>query len=121
MGQPEYDLIMVNQIIHTFAKEQGYMLNNGTQESWQWEKQKNYVNDPVFKWMQISIRKMFWFMVLPGCFLMISAINGMVIRIALLCSNIILIPIMAVLNYTRLAANLRNRTVIYHSMGVMGA
>ena len=121
MGEPEFDFIMVNQIMHTFAKEKGFMLNNITQEQWEWDEVTRYVDDRIFKWMLLCTSKMFFLMFIPGFFVMISAINGMVIRVALLCSNIILIPIMHLMSYTRLNVNNGRRAVIYHSMGIMGA
>lgn len=33
----DVDLIMVNQIAHTFSRQQGYMKNNGTDELWAWK------------------------------------------------------------------------------------
>lgn len=33
----DYDLIMVNQFMFTFRRENGYLLNNSTQEPWNWQ------------------------------------------------------------------------------------
>ena len=32
----DLDLIMVNQVMFTFRRANGYMMNNSTQEKWQW-------------------------------------------------------------------------------------
>lgn len=54
-------------------------------------------------------------------FMLISAVNGIVIRFALVCSNVVLIPIMTVLNAVGVNNDDRSRTLIYHSMGLIGA
>jgi hypothetical protein len=57
----------------------------------------------------------------PIAFFFISAINGLVIRVALICSNIVLLPIMTVMNALGINADERSRIMIYHSMGLIGA
>ena len=34
--QLDYDLIMVNQVMFTFRRANGYLMNNSTQAKWQW-------------------------------------------------------------------------------------
>lgn len=34
----DLDLAMVNQIMHTFTQQKGYLSNNITQETWSWHK-----------------------------------------------------------------------------------
>lgn len=53
--------------------------------------------------------------------MLISGVNGIVIRFALVCSNVVLIPIMTVLNAVGVNNDDRSRTLIYHSMGLIGA
>ena len=58
---------------------------------------------------------------IPIAFGVISAINGLVIRVALICSNVVLVPIMTVLELLGVNQLNQQRVVIYHSMGVIGA
>lgn len=53
--------------------------------------------------------------------MIISAVNGIVIRFALVCSNVVLVPIMVLLNAVGVNNDDRSRTLIYHSMGLIGA
>jgi hypothetical protein len=57
----------------------------------------------------------------PIAFGLISAANGIVIRIALICSNIVLVPMMRVLECFGVTSLRRNQMMIYHSMGLVGA
>jgi hypothetical protein len=112
---------MLNQIIHTFAKQPGYALNNQTQELWSWDKQQLLVDDIYMKWLILAVRRTCQLIGFPIAFLMISCVNGLVIRIALLSSNIILVPIMVILQRFRLNEDVRSRSIVYHSMGLIGA
>jgi len=37
-GNLDIDLMIVNQIMHTFTKQTGYLKNNMTGEYWSWSK-----------------------------------------------------------------------------------
>ena len=38
----DFDFIMVNQIMYTFHRSTGYLVNNGSQEIWTWKKESFY-------------------------------------------------------------------------------
>ena len=73
------------------------------------------------KWLILAVRRTGQLIGFPIAFLMISCINGLVIRIALLSSNIILVPVMVVLQRLRINEDERSRAIVYHSMGLIGA
>lgn len=43
------------------------------------------------------------------------------IRVALVCSNIVLLPVVTIMNMFGINADERSRTMVYHSMGLVGA
>lgn len=54
-------------------------------------------------------------------FMIISAVNGIVIRVALICSNVILVPLMFLLKFFGVRSDENTTSHIYHSMGLIGA
>ena len=53
---------------------------------------------------------------------LLSAVNGLVVRIALLCSNVFVVPMIWFIGvFTGQPLSARNRALIYHSMGLLGA
>ena len=53
--------------------------------------------------------------------MVISVINGVVIRLALICSNVVLVPVMTIMSILGVNNDERSRTMVYHSMGIIGA
>jgi hypothetical protein len=118
---PDYDFIMVNQIMATFKFQPGYLMNNVSGETWSWKKPLFITNDPTIKTIILFARKGAQIVGFVVAFGMISAVNGVVIRFALVCSNIVLVPIMALLTWLGVNNDERSRAVIYQSMGLVGA
>jgi len=73
------------------------------------------------KWLILAVRRTGQLIGFPIAFLVISCINGLVIRIALMSSKIILVPVMVVLQRLRINEDERSRAIVYHSMGLIGA
>jgi len=100
----DFDFIIVNQLMHTFRRNQGYMLNSATQEYWSWGKGEyaNKVTHPNYDFDSNYLSFVFWligtrFLRLIGAilsFMTVSFVNGLAIRIAILTSNVIIFPLM---------------------------
>jgi uncharacterized membrane protein len=116
--------------MYTFHRQSGYMMNNGTSEVWTW-KQSQYQNslhqakdyeNPFFWLFDIILGKFSNLMCACFGFMILSFVNGLVIRIALLCSNIVIVPMVWLVGvFTGQELATRNRQIIYHSMGMIGA
>lgn len=79
---------------------------------------------------EISLKDLFRFFsdklsLVFGClvgFALISCLNGLVVRVALISSNVIIVPILWVMKKCfGIRESDRNTQVIYHSMGIIGA
>jgi uncharacterized protein YacL len=97
------------------------MINNNTQETWGWQKHGLRLNYNATKLVLMYINRILEIIGFLFAFMMISAINGIVIRFALVCSNVVLVPIMMLLNAFGINNDDRSRSMIYHSMGLIGA
>lgn len=118
---PDYDFVMVNQVMTTFKFQPGYLMNNLSGETWSWKKPLFITKDATIKTVILLARKGAQIAGFAAAFGMISAVNGVVIRFALVCSNIVLVPIMALLTCLGVNNDERSRAVIYQSMGLVGA
>lgn len=122
----DLDLAMVNQIMHTFTWQKGYFSNNITSENWSWHKDAYELKSNQL----FSIKDLYQFFshklgLVFGClfgFALISCLNGLVVRVALISSNVVIVPILWVMKKCfGIRESDRNIQVIYHSMGVIGA
>jgi hypothetical protein len=103
----DYDLIMVNQLMFTFKRQTGYMVNNGTQENWSWKEtdymgilrhhQFDFGNNSFLWLLGVTMIKGMIFLNVVGAFALISIINGLVIRMALVCANVAIFPMMCMI------------------------
>jgi hypothetical protein len=122
----DYDLVMVNQIMHTFNKQNGYIMNNRTGELWSWHK-SNYINKSYesFSFEKLILymsRKLLLIFCCTIAFAIISCVNGIVVRVALICSNVVIVPMLWVMKKCfGVRESERNTQIIYHSMGIIGA
>ena len=102
--QLDYDFIMVNQVMFTFRRANGYMMNNSTQEKWQWAEEhyaevlldpKNDFQGNYIYWLlgtfQIKLGRL---ITVTLGFMTLSFVNGLVVRIALMCSNVVIFPLL---------------------------
>ena len=105
----DVDYIMLNQIMFTFRRNNGYLYNNVTSESWIWKEHQYgeillnlkydanenftiYLVVFIFSKIKRSFAASFGFMLL-------SFVNGFVVRIALICSNCFIFPIIALTTF----------------------
>jgi hypothetical protein len=99
--------------MHTFTLQKGYLSNNISSETWSWHKdlydlRSNKATQivDILRFLNDKIDLVF------GCafgFALISCLNGLVVRMALTCSNIIIIPILWITKKcTGLSENDRN-------------
>lgn len=99
----DYDFIMVNQVMFTFRRENGYMVNNSTSEEWLWHSRSfSYILlNPTFDFKQDYLTcffftlfvKVFRLATAAAGFMLLSFINGLIVRIALMCSNVVIFPL----------------------------
>lgn len=100
----DLDLIMINQLMFTFRRNNGYLMNNVTTEKWQWQDEhfKEILMNPAHEfqgnylyWLlgvtQVKLGRLFT--VTIG-FMTLSYVNGLVVRIALMCSNVVIFPLL---------------------------
>ena len=117
---------MVNQVMHTLNKQNGYMMNNSTGEIWSWHK-SNYLNksQEVFSLQKLILfmsRKLLLIFCCTFAFAIVSCVNGMVVRVALICSNVVIVPMLWMMKKCfGVRESERNTQIIYHSMGIIGA
>ncbi|CDW87312.1 UNKNOWN [Stylonychia lemnae] len=128
----DFDNIIVNQVLFTFYRQGGFLFRNDTIETWYWDVSryseyrpsiKYDYNDNTFLWVITTI--FYKFLIILGAIVAyahISWINALLIRVAILCSNIVIFPI---LSCTRsiLRANLNRFQIaaIYRSSPHIGA
>jgi hypothetical protein len=86
---------VVNQLYGTFYGAKGYVMNNVTEEMYAWTEPEQI--DKTFKYITKFIAKFFTFPIFLFLFALLSGINGLIIRFVLICSNVILIPLLYVL------------------------
>ena len=92
----------------TFRRETGFLLNNGTSESWiwrEWEFKKTLLSPKydleagdmpgglVWAVIVLCLVKPVRLLASIFGFMIISFVNGLVVRIALLCSNVVIFPL----------------------------
>jgi len=98
----DIDLAIVNQAMHTFKRHSGYLINHITSEVWTWHTY-DYKNAEHSRVYDYNGNYVFWLIGLMlsktirlgsslVSFALISMINGLVIRVALLCSNVVIFP-----------------------------
>ncbi len=88
-------------------------MNNVTGETWSWKKPLLITNDVTVKAIILFAKKGVQFVGFLIAFGVISAVNGIVIRFALICSNIVLVPVMSLLAFFGINNDERSRAVIY--------
>lgn len=96
---------MLNQAAFTFARQDGYLYRNDTQEFWYWSENYLFETAPSLKYdYNGNVMKMatilgwakFWLALKALlAFGLLSLINGMLIRVAIMCSNIIIFPMLS--------------------------
>ena len=95
---------MVNQVMFTFRREDGYLVNNSTSEFWTW-KDSHYVSylmnpdhdfagDKLVWFSFVFVVKVLRFLGAVAGFALLSFVNGLIVRIALMTSNVIIFPLM---------------------------
>ena len=99
----DHDYIMVNQIMFTFRRETGYMINNSTSEQWLWHGYKfgHILLNPTYDFsgeyltcISFTICMKFYRMFVAALgFMVLSFVNGLIVRVALLCSNVVIFPL----------------------------
>lgn len=108
----DVDFIMVNQFMFTFRRNTGFLHNNLTSEPWIW-KDHQYSdtllhpkydfddNYAIFACVLIFRKVVLLASAIFG-FMLLSFVNGLVVRIALACSNCFIFPLIAI---TRFCSN----------------
>ena len=118
--------------MYTFHREQIYLEENKTRESWYWGQTNFKRLNPLFKydynssywsliWSQITgrIGKLAWVLFTFAC---ISMINALFIRVSIKCSVLIVFPMLALQNrFTRRRIGPAHQRLIYQQMGDVGA
>ena len=99
----DFDFIIVNQLMHTFRRNQGHMLNSFTQEYWSWSRGEyaSKMTHPKFDFQSNYFSFAGWVIGtklarLLGAivsFMTVSFVNGLAIRVAILASNVIIFPL----------------------------
>ena len=102
--QLDIDLIMVNQFMFTFRRENGYLLNNSTSETWLWHEKrfgrtlmnpKHDLDNEYFFWFCfVLVYKTLRIVGAVFGFMLLSFVNGLIVRIALMCSNVVIFPML---------------------------
>ena len=126
------DLIMVNQFIFTFRRESGYLLNKFTNEQWSWREdqflwilmnQKYDLGGSAILTFSLFILTKFSRLFRAICsFMLLSFVNGLFVRIALICSNVILFPLLYLIKiFSPQQITDQETAQIYQQMGVIGA
>lgn len=100
----DVDFIMINQIMTTFRRQNGYMINKQTSEIWSWHKdhftetllsRKNDFGGSYALWIiNLLFFKVCRLLNAFFSFMSLSLVNGLAIRVALLCSNVVIFPIL---------------------------
>ena len=103
----DVDLIMVNQIMFTFRRESGYLVNNSTSEQWLWHERQfkstlmnqkfDMEDDPFLMFCLMLVTKTIRLIAALIGFMLLSFVNGMVVRVALMCSNVVIFPLLAMM------------------------
>eukprot|EP00347_Sterkiella_histriomuscorum_P023689 403333726 len=101
----DFDVIMINQIVLTFNKHGGYVYRNDTNEMWYWgagdysiyrPNLKYDYQDNVSSWIFYMISRKIGLVLLAIIgYAYLSVINGLLIRVAIHCSNVIIFPLLS--------------------------
>jgi hypothetical protein len=106
----DIDAAMVNQVVFTFYRQPGYLFRNDTDEYWTWkgasksEESYSYFQPSlkfdydgnVISWVAwIILNKVLLALKAIFAFAILSLINGLLIRVAILCSNIAIFPLLS--------------------------
>ena len=88
----------------TFRRTNGYMMNNSTQEKWQWAEEhypeillnpEHDFQGNYLYWLVANFPlKMGRLLTVTVGFMTLSFVNGLVVRIALMCSNVVIFPLL---------------------------
>jgi len=95
-------VIMINQIMYTFNKQGMFVVENKTRESWYWGAshfmptlEHEYAGSltlMLYDQVWTRVFKLVW---LAFCFMCMSVINALFIRVAIKCSVLIIFPMIA--------------------------
>lgn len=101
----DLDVIMVNQFIFTFNRQVGYLNRNDTSETWYWNTGSDHyaMMVPNLKydykgetgsWIAFIILNKFLVLIQAVlAFTFLSTINALLIRVAIMCSSIVIFPL----------------------------
>jgi len=116
----------------TFRRETGFLLNNSTSEQWAW-RELQFHNTLLNPKIDLNSQYTIWFVLTFGqkCyrlvaatfgFMILSFVNGMIVRIALLCSNVVIFPTLYCMNlFSSTRMSPAQLAIIYQQMGAIGA
>ena len=98
------DFIMVNQVMFTFRRENGYLRNNSTSEQWVWRDHhfRSTLQHPTYDFDNEYFTWFCMFLIYKvarlwsACigFMFLSFVNGLVVRVALISSNVVIFPLL---------------------------
>jgi len=100
----DYDTAMVNQVMFTFKRQSGYMFNNRTSERWSWKESEyaKILRNPKYDYQGLVttgyiVNPIYRFNMLLGLIFgygILSIVNALVIRVALVSSNVVIFPML---------------------------
>lgn len=115
----------------TFRRQDGYMLNNRTQEVWSWTRETFYktlldrkydLNTSYFYWFILYVANKLA-LLFEACFgfALISFVNGLRVRFYLIFASVFMFPLLFMLQYcTNVGLSDQQRSEFYHVMGLLG-
>lgn len=127
-------VVMINQIMYTFHRNELYVIENNKYESWYWSSSTFIQINPLLKYdynnnLILMIASEIWNRIFQTfyflfTFMVISNTNAMIIRIAIKCSVLSIFPMIFFQNIVQRGnANrqIHHTRLIYQSMGNTGA
>ena len=102
----DLDVVMVNQFMFTFMRQSGFLYRNDTAETWYWDRHHDsyaYALPNVkfdfagntSAWItSILLNKVILLVQAFLAFGFLSTINALLIRVAILCSSVIIFPLL---------------------------
>mmetsp|Transcript_992 Transcript_992/g.1779 ORF Transcript_992/g.1779 Transcript_992/m.1779 type:complete len:233 (-) Transcript_992:685-1383(-) len=125
-------VIFINQLMYCFHRQQVYVVESLSKESWYWGENTFKLRNPLKKYdygdntrtMLISevTNRLIMFVKLLLTYGTISVINALFIRMSIKCSILMIFPMICIQNrFSQNQINHVQRRLIYQSMGDIGA
>lgn len=128
----DFDALMLNQIAMTFKRQDGFLQRNDTGDKWYWNAKHyghfqsnskfDYDDNVIWWFVSMVLKKIFLVLGIVISFALLSVTNGLLIRVAIMSSSVIIFPLLSCSNsILRHQISAEQVGMVYRTMPQIGA